>query len=559
MSEYQKKYKDKVQKVIKKIEREQGMEVLHVDVYAYSIPLQQIDVKIRRHTSFNVIESFLLRATTLSLAYEITEETVSKLLGVDSQYIRQTAENLIKANILDADALPNYRMTEVGKKQLIESKRPEDTYHLAGHYDPLTNCWLPPLESSKTALPVHHSNFIGETEVARKERRKQARRLAEALGKEIEKPVLGQIITEANFQVLSEVGQRTHYIFWVYDYNEDAVHSRVWDVQLNRYQDRLSSIIDNEFQGRESQLLEEKRHALNKESERALRMKKQYQEEQQQKQGSIILYRSEEIKPVLNQTMKNVQKYLFIQSPWLNSEVIDDDFQKKLQAIADRGGHTFITWGIAKHQSQESRPPTRGLLEQLKRIRGPKGLAAVHVCYIGNGHEKELIIDDREHWLGSFNFLSYRGDYEPRGESVYVNRNRLAAIKAKENWELSYYKGSIKGLWEGDYLYKLQGVLRLDTIDKKEVSKLILNHIDVLASSEMKRVYRISLLLAKMNILPDVLKKLLQRLTNEGVYSEEVSIMYHEIFSPKEIPANILRLKRKNMLDQLSLDEKSKI
>ena len=56
--------------------------------------------------------------------------------------------------------------------------------------------------------------------------------------------------------------------------------------------------------------------------------------------------RKDEIKKELNQAMNEVDKYLFINSPWMNDDVIDSAFLSKLKRIVDRGGHVFITWGI---------------------------------------------------------------------------------------------------------------------------------------------------------------------------------------------------------------------
>ena len=71
------------------------------------------------------------------------------------------------------------------------------------------------------------------------------------------------------------------------------------------------------------------------------------------------------------------------------------------------------------HLRAEDHSPPQGLLDALQSIQTPDGVPAVGVWWLGNHHNKEVVVDQAIYLMGSHNWLSYRGDRLPRGESVF--------------------------------------------------------------------------------------------------------------------------------------------
>ena len=103
----------------------------------------------------------------------------------------------------------------------------------------------------------------------------------------------------------------------------------------------------------------------------------------------------------------------------MSQAVVDEQFLQQLQQLANRGVWILIGHGISRQQENEDRPIPLEVEEKLRLVKTPNGLPAIQVFWLGDSHVKEVIVDRRIHLCGSHNWLSYRGDYLPRGESVY--------------------------------------------------------------------------------------------------------------------------------------------
>lgn len=91
-----------------------------------------------------------------------------------------------------------------------------------------------------------------------------------------------------------------------------------------------------------------------------------------------------------------------------------------LETFTAAGKTLYIAWGIAKRPELEDRAPAMNLLDRLFAIRHDDGTPVIFVRWFGNQHNKEIDIDRSKLLLGWFNWLSYRGDYNLRNESVIV-------------------------------------------------------------------------------------------------------------------------------------------
>ena len=71
----------------------------------------------------------------------------------------------------------------------------------------------------------------------------------------------------------------------------------------------------------------------------------------------------------------------------------------------------------------------------------------MQVFWLGNSHAKEVVVDRKIHLCGSHNWLSYRGDKLPRGETVY---KVTATDKVEEAYDFLAvrFKDYAGELWE---------------------------------------------------------------------------------------------------------------
>lgn len=131
------------------------------------------------------------------------------------------------------------------------------------------------------------------------------------------------------------------------------------------------------------------------------------------------------------QLITKAQESVIIISPWINAQAVDREFLRMLQAAALRSVVTVIGWGIADHEAIQDRPTSPELLRTLGEIRDNQGRQAVIVWWLGKQHRKTLIVDRQTMLSGSHNFLSYRGDFNVRGEEAFEVRVADAVADAR--------------------------------------------------------------------------------------------------------------------------------
>ena len=128
------------------------------------------------------------------------------------------------------------------------------------------------------------------------------------------------------------------------------------------------------------------------------------------------------------------------------------------------------------------------MLEKLGNIKDKNGLPSVIVNWIGNHHNKEIIVDDSIHMAGSFNWLSYRGDYLPRGESAYIINEKEAIKNAKFYWENQIFEKILQVDLKEDLIKNITTLLSLKTLESK-VTEYMSNFIDNNLNNKDKSYY----------------------------------------------------------------------
>ena len=180
--------------------------------------------------------------------------------------------------------------------------------------------------------------------------------------------------------------------------SEEVIGIRKDDIQaVERLSVKISALNENDsFLEIKSKSFTEQRTAL----------KKQLNEIKTQTKISEILHTSEH-RDYLFEALKEAKNRLIIVSPWIRSNVVDNEFLFILEETLKRKIKLYILYGIKQKSGwgQQNDPSALKKLENLadsyKNFRFEK---------VKNTHRKIIVCDDKFGIVTSFNFLSFRAD-----------------------------------------------------------------------------------------------------------------------------------------------------
>ena len=323
--------------------------------------------------------------------------------------------------------------------------------------------------------------------------------------------------------IKEEIGYLRILELWIYDIVDKSLQCRVWNFEDNTFNNEISKfIVDKKTLKEEdfiisdelkeipvtnnSNLLEEKFIKAKKEKKKVIN-----------KESEFRIIRGKDIKSEFNKTFDMVTNRMYIQSPWISDKVVDEEMIKKIKKLASDNCKVFITWGISRDKNYEDRKPPEELLKELKDIKSPDNLPAVFVIWIGNHHNKEIIVDNKIHIAGSFNWLSYRGDYLPRGESVYLTNDKECIKEAKYYLEEQIVNSLSKNILNDDFCSNLVCLLSLEYHEDKvrEILNKMLN--DIMKENKFDDEAKFLINLIRNNEkYSDVYKKIEDRVSERG-------------------------------------------
>lgn len=424
-----------------------SISVLAAHQFSYSLIQAPIEVTVTTPQPLNILEEFILRAG-LELTPSPNGDELATVLGLDGSFIRTTITNLKKLNILKSDPSEPIQLTPQGKafyEQKPLSKLPEikQLYVVA---DPLRKGFL--FQSAK-ALGIASSknqelpqledlmgwkkSFTDFSALSLEE--VQEGLSASDLG--LHSPEEGKKLN--SFQLIGSPQSLSQVVslFVIFDTLENQIRLELRQGKqilptaselLNckqaegviQLQD-LCQLTDEEIRLQCQEIFDHKNTEVEERIEKIRQQAKPFtkQETEESVTGTAIQLRDREISQAFTEILNSAQYQVILYSPWINQAVVNEDFLTLLQELANRGVWILIGYGIARRQEDEDRPIPLEVKEKLQKIKTSQGFSAVQVCWLGNSHAKEIIVDQKVHLCGSHNWLSYRGDYLPRGESVY--------------------------------------------------------------------------------------------------------------------------------------------
>lgn len=453
---------------VQQVEAEEiGLRVVSVNTYSLPAVDLRAQVQIQRARPYNVLEEFFMRAVS-ELRPPPDRAELAAWLGLDRLFVDATYRELERLGLMSVTEDGHIILTPGGQRHYKEGQIPvplkaqtlEFTYlpvtdELAVAPDGKAVQWTcPPLPGTDQSDPAEgEATAIGI--VCDLERVIQA---TEAASLGLHMPGMGQTI--AGIADPSIVGQYSVYyaVMLLQDtvssaHEQDNILIRVIDLRSQKRSWSLEQVLDKWLQAKritlESLLAAEGEPAalsldqvlapepmptadevhlaptLYRQQVALARQRQQADEielsvsEPLPQQGTVELLRDLEIRPRFLESLQNAQHTVYIISPWMTEQVLDDEFIDLLQALALRGVIVLMGWGISDRREEEERAPSRALLDKLESISSRNNVPAVIPWWIGNQHSKDVLVDHEIHMSGSHNWLSYRGDRLPRGESTY--------------------------------------------------------------------------------------------------------------------------------------------
>lgn len=141
--------------------------------------------------------------------------------------------------------------------------------------------------------------------------------------------------------------------------------------------------------------------------------------------------RNEEIRRMFIYTFKIAQQEIDIISPWISNWVFNDkELLEGIKMSLARGVMIKIIYGIGSDNSTSTKENNkRNLITQQNANRLQNQFYEYKDYFIlkrGNTHQKILLCDEKYYMEGSYNLLSFRGDYQRedvRAESMTYMEN----------------------------------------------------------------------------------------------------------------------------------------
>ena len=483
-----------------------SLSVLAARQFRYSLRQTPVEINIKEPRQFNVLEEFIIRAA-IEFQPPPTENELASVLGLDSVFIQTTTATLRSLQTLSATS--PITVTPEGRSFYEKGSVPQPPYpvQLNAITDPLSDKITFQAESLNETvinLPdladfITSDNTITDISVLPLE---EIQKSIQASGLALHMPEDGKIVTSCKVVASTQKIWRKISLFVIFDALEDKLSIQIRNgKQILESASNWLEVLHVEGKISLQALCELSTKTINFEREAILKQKNtkiearlenirkkalenpaksSNQVDNSTVGGEAIQLRDGQISQAFSEVLNSAKSQVLIYSPWVNQTVVNEKFLTLLQKLANRRVWILIGHGIARRQEDEDKPIPTEVEKKLRAVKTPDGLPSVQVFWLGDCHVKEVIVDKEIHLCGSHNWLSYRGDYLPRGESVYkvtiphqvqeayeflANRFQNHAQKLWENaLENRDSKLAVESLW-------VWGALGMEDIALKEIQQ----------------------------------------------------------------------------------------
>lgn len=428
------------------LEKKPHWRLLKVTEWQLPIIIYETKVTSATKTRLDVLKKMIMK---LVQRWEnVTAFNLVEFLHVDEVFIEDVVRQMLNVHVLEEARDGSLSLTSLGEQQLaagtvLSSPRAE---HFSFHHNALQGEVLPDDPANRWIkddwlLPSYRyqpdelslENLVLDSTGLR-EFLRETKQVFEVGGKE---KIISSIepLTRKDRQYAKVL--ECH----LYDVLTDQVFCQVWNGAISQWDEDLQNEITEH---------EEDSWRDTYEIELAPHLTKRYQQLKQdfallekqttsnKKQTKLSVLRGIDIRKSFLNSFKETKRKMLMVSPWISENVVDGQMFSVLRQFAEAGNTLYIAWGIAKRREGEDRAPDQDLIDRLQAITHPDGTPAVFIRWFGNQHNKEIVIDQATLLLGSFNWLSYRGDYNLRNESVIVTPDPVVIKETTEHIEKKF-------------------------------------------------------------------------------------------------------------------------
>jgi len=461
----------------------------------------KVRLLVSRPSKLTILEEFVLRAAT-ELNPCPTEHELADALSLDHVFVHTELQKLTRFGAIEEDRLPEIVATERGGQFYEEGAiiKPDQEESCTAYVDCKTGETLFSEELENTIsttepeeekkLPVPHNTSMSDQngEASTKFSLEFIRSELSSFG--VHKPEEGRLITEILSVEREDLVWRSVGVFAVNDLVEQKIRFHVIDLETKKFDLELEKIIEEDigteeggdelrettyaellldtmevsetaikdyFQSghRESpsyfseietvvrETIAAEREAYKKDKDKDEVITPTKEKPATVEHPHIEYLADREIRPRFLETIASARQDIMIVSPWINSDVVDNQFIDMLKRAAKNHILIVMGWGFEDRIGNEKPrgTPDARLVKDLESVRTPLGVQAIALVWLGNQHIKEVIVDRRIHLCGSQNWLSYRGTrMRIIGQSVYYVEGESALEKPSNHVENLFMK-----------------------------------------------------------------------------------------------------------------------
>jgi hypothetical protein len=379
-------------------------EYLHIlGTREWKIPIHTYHVGLTASTKTKIdILKKMIMHTILNMKINDLEQ-LSRMLHVDSLFIKDIIFQMLQTGVVE-NKNGIMRLTNIGEEQLKAGTILSEPVNESVQFE------FSPY--NKNALLDEPTNVLVKEEWEEEFYRYSPEEYS-LEGEKLDEVILRQFVKDSgkvfevggNEKIISKIDPvqltDTRYAkcieFQLYDMLENNVYTRVWNGASSRWDERFEEEI-NQY---ESEVLKSQYDEAITEHfpERYEYLRKQLKEfnnkSHKKNEKQVDILRGKDIRNKFIHSFADTKRKMLMVSPWISSQVVDNDMISKLQQFAKQNKSLYISWGIAKDIRDENRQPSEQLLKKLNSIMHDDGTKAVFVRWFGNQHNKEIVIENK--------------------------------------------------------------------------------------------------------------------------------------------------------------------
>ncbi|BCC51508.1 MULTISPECIES: hypothetical protein [Bacillus cereus group] len=411
------------------IQDKEYLQILESKEWKIPLYLYRINLTTATKMKIDVLKKMIMH-TMLNMEI-ISMEQLSEFLHVDSLFIHDIVSEMYDTGVIEEEQ-GVYRLTKIGIEQykagMILSKPIQEDFSFT--YSAFNKEVVPSEKTNMKNVLVQENWEIDTYRYEPESESLEGKVFDEALLRQFIKQSGREFERGGNEKIISKIEptklEDRQYVkyakcieYQLYDMLDDKVYARVWNGALGRWDERFEEEI-NKFESEQWKVQYDEAIIQNF-SERYEYLREMWKTPNKKGKKKVLhILRGKDIRDKFLNSFTETKRKMLMVSPWISSHVVDHEMLVRLQKFAKQNKTLYISWGIAKNRNNEDRLPSVELLKQLREIKHDDGTQAIFVRWFGNQHNKEIVVDSKYHLLGSFNWLSYRGDYDIRHESVVM-------------------------------------------------------------------------------------------------------------------------------------------